>query len=313
MLSRRGLRIKAMQTLYIVASTEQMDSKAAVRQLHKSIYNSHQAYLYCLHFITELAHQVDLEAHIKKNKYLPSEADLTFPVTFFNNTLIRTLMDNQYFQNRLKKEKLLDWADEEYAKIIYTQLKDFPPYIAYAQSQPDVAKDKRIVKDIFEGFLLKNEYFDEHMENVIGTWADDEFIVKGLMDDFFNAKQIGTENERNLFDFYITAEEEDFSETLLTKTISEDSHYDEMIKPKLQNWELDRVSLIDKILMKMALTEFLHIPTVPTKVTINEYLDISKLYSTPRSREFINGILDKLMNEMKTSGMIVKSGRGLIE
>lgn len=103
------------------------------------------------------------------------------------------------------------------------------------------------------------------MENVIGTWADDEFIVKGLMDDFFNAKQIGTENERNLFDFYITAEEEDFSETLLTKTISEDSHYDEMIKPKLQNWELDRVSLIDKILMKMALTEFLHIPTVPNQ------------------------------------------------
>ena len=99
----------------------------------------------------------------------------------------------------------------------------------------------------------------------------------------------------------------------MNKTISEDSNYDEMIKPKLQNWELDRVSLIDKILMKMALTEFIHIPTVPTKVSINEYLDISKLYSTPRSREFINGILDKLMNEMKSSGKIIKTGRGLIE
>ncbi len=133
------------------------------------------------------------------------------------------------------------------------------------------------------------------------------------MDDFFIVKHIGRDNERQLFDFYITAEEEDFSETLLNKTISEDSNYDEMIKPKLQNWELDRVSLIDKILMKMALTEFIHIPTVPTKVSINEYLDISKLYSTPRSREFINGILDKLMNEMKSSGKIIKTGRGLIE
>jgi transcription antitermination protein NusB len=314
MLSRRGLRIKAMQTLYIVASTENVDGNAAVKQLHKSIYNSHLAYLYCLHFITELAHQVDLEAHIKKNKYLPTEQDLSFPVTFFNNTIVRSLMDNQYFQNRLKKEKLLDWADEEYAKIIYTQLKEFAPYIKYAQTVlPDQAQDKRILKDIFEGFLLKNEYFDEHMENVIGTWADDEYIVKGLMDDFFNAKQIGTENERHLFEFYITAEEEEFAETLVKRTITESDGFEEMIKPKLQNWELDRVSLIDKILMKMALTEFLHIPTVPTKVTINEYLDISKLYSTPRSREFINGILDKLMNEMKGSGLIVKVGRGLIE
>ena len=313
MLSRRGLRIKAMQTLYIVASTENMDSRMAVKQLHKSIYNSHLAYLYCLHFITELAQQVDLEAHIKKNKYLPTDLDLNFPTTFFNNTLITSLISNTYFQNRLKKEKLLDWADEEYAKIIYNQLKEFPPYIKYAESQPDAAQDKKIVKEIFESFLLKNEYFDEHLENVIGTWADDEFIVKGLMDDFFNAKHIGPDNERQLFDFYITAEEEEFSETLLNKTISEDSNYDEMIKPKLQNWELDRVSLIDKILMKMALTEFIHIPTVPTKVSINEYLDISKLYSTPRSREFINGILDKLMNEMKSSGKIIKTGRGLIE
>lgn len=313
MLSRRGLRIKAMQTLYIVASTENMDSRMAVKQLNKSIYNSHQAYLYCLHFITELAQQVDLEAHMKKNKYLPSEEDLNFPITFFNNSLIRSLIDNSFFQTRLKKENLLDWNDEEFAKLIYNQLKEFGPYIKYVAAPPDVAQDKKIVKEIFDHFLLKNEYFDEHMENVIGTWADDEYIVKGLMDDFFNAKEITTSNERHLFEFYITAEEEEFAEVLVKKTIEEDMHYDELIKPKLMNWELERVSLIDKILMKMALTEFLHIPTVPTKVSINEYLDISKLYSTPRSREFINGILDKLMNEMKSSGLIIKSGRGLKE
>ena len=95
--------------------------------------------------------------------------------------------------------------------------------------------------------------------------------------------------------------------------MEEDAHFDELIKSKLQNWELDRVSLIDRILMKMAITEFLFIPTIPIKVTINEYLDISKLYSTPKSREFINGILDKLMNEMKSNGQIIKTGRGLIE
>lgn len=313
MLSRRGLRIKAMQTLYIVASTEQMDSNLAVKQLHKSIYNSHQAYLYCLYFITELAQQVDLEAHMKKNKYLPTSEDLSFPTTFFNNELIRSLINNDYFQTRLKKEKLVDWNDEEFAKLIYNQLKEFEPYKRYVVAPFDTALEKKIVKEIFDQFLLKNEYFDEHMENVIGTWADDEYIVKGLMDDFFNAREISTSTERHLFDFFISAEEEEFSEALVKQTIAENAYYDELIKPKLVNWELERVSLIDKILMKMALTEFLHIPTVPTKVTINEYLDISKLYSTPRSREFINGILDKLMNEMKQSGLIIKTGRGLKE
>lgn len=313
MLSRRGLRIKAMQTLYIVASNEAMDRKAAIRQLHSSINNSHLAYLYCLHFITELASQVDLEAHIKKNKYLPTEEDLNFNTQFFNNTLVRALMQNSYFQHQLKKEKLLDRVDEEIAKIIYTQLREFSPYIKYLSNTPTPADDKKIVKEIFDHFLLKNEYFDEHMENVVGTWADDEFIVKGLMDDFFHAASISEHNEKQLFDFHITAEEETFSEELVTISMQEDAHYDAMIREKLQNWELDRVSLIDKILMKMALTEFLHIPTIPIKVTINEYLDISKLYSTPRSREFINGILDKLMNELKAGGQIVKTGRGLIE
>ncbi len=313
MLSRRGLRIKAMQTLYIVSSNENMDVRSALKQLNYSINNSHLAYLYGLHFITELAHQVDLEATMKKNKYIPSEQDLAFPVKFFKNNLVNDLWENQYFQSKLKKENLLDWVDEEIVKLIYTQMKSFPLYATYANTAEDETGDKKIVQEIFEQFLLKNEYFDEHMENVVATWADDEFIVKGLMDEFFKTKAITPLNERALFDFHISDEEQLFADTLVAKTMEENAYYDELIKSKLQNWELDRVSLIDRILMKMAITEFLHIPTIPTKVTINEYLDISKLYSTPKSREFINGILDKLMNEMKVSGLIIKTGRGLIE
>lgn len=312
MLSRRGLRIKAMQTLYVTACAGDADNRQAMQHLQKSIRNSHLAYLYGLHFLTELAQQVDLEAHIKRNKYLPTAEDLNFPVTFFSNSIIQGLIKNLYFQSRLKREKLTDLADEEYTKIIYQQLKEFQPYVHYVTAETTPEADKKILKDIFEQFLLKNEYFDEHMENCIPTWADDEFIVKGLMDEFFNTP-LTESNEKKLFDFHITEEESAFAENLVGKTLEENEHFDEMIKPKLQNWELERVSLIDRILMKMALTEFLHIPTIPTKVTINEYLDISKLYSTPRSREFINGILDKLMNEMKTSGKIVKTGRGLIE
>lgn len=301
-----------MQTLYVAACTEQFDTRAATTYVNKSIRNSHLAYLYCLHFITELAQQVELEGHIKRNKYLPTEEDLNFPLTFYKNTVIQALLHDQYFQSRLKKEQLNDLGNEEDTRIIYQQLKEFTPYTVYVSSTPDAQADKKIIKDIFDQFLLKNEYFDEHMENCISTWADDEFIVKGLMEEFFQ-NNIEPANDNKLFDFHIQEEEKAFAESLVVKTLIEGEHYDTLIKPKLQNWELDRVSLIDRILMKMALTEFMHIPTIPTKVTINEYLDISKLYSTPRSREFINGILDKLMNELKASGNIVKTGRGLIE
>ena len=167
MLSRRGLRIKAMQTLYIVSSTDNMDVRSALKQLNYSINNSHLAYLYGLHFITEMAHQVELEAHIKKNKYLPTEQDLNFPVKFFRNHLINTLWENQYFQSKLKKEKLLDWVDEEIVKMIYNQMKEFKPYEKYAAEVSDETGDKKIVQEIFDNFLLKNEYFDEHMENVV--------------------------------------------------------------------------------------------------------------------------------------------------
>lgn len=301
-----------MQTLYVAACSEIEQAPVALKLLHTSIRNAHLAYLYTLHFITELAQQVDLEAHIKKNKYLPSEEDLAFPITLFKNTLIRSLLNNQFFQARLKKEKLTELVDEEYTKLIYTQLKEFAPYRQYTATDADETADRRIVKTIFESFLLKNEYFDEHMENIIPTWADDEFIVKGLMDEFFQSPMNGAQEE-HLFTYQINAEESNFAESLVSFTLEEYHAYDALIKPKLQNWELDRVSLIDRILMKMALTEFIHLPTVPTKVTINEYLDISKLYSTPRSREFINGILDKLMNELKAEGKIIKTGRGLIE
>lgn len=311
MLSRRGLRIKAMQTHYVFAQSDGMQVPAAVQQLNQSIHNSYAAYLYCLHFISKLAMQQDLEAHIKKNKYLPSTDDLNFIPKFFNNQIIQFLLNNTYFQSRYRREKMQIDDEDEIEKLIYTQLKEFSPFHKYMESEN--GDEKKILEEIFRNFLLKNEYFDEHMENVIATWADDEFIVQGLMDEFFRAKIYSNNNEVHLFDFSITEEEKKFAEELVRLSIEHSEEFDNMIESKLHNWELDRVSLIDKILMKMALTEFMHMPTIPVKVTINEYLDISKTYSTPRSREFINGVLDKIMNELKASGTIIKSGRGLIE
>lgn len=312
MLSRRGLRIKTMQVLYMTKQSATDDVAVALKQLDASIYNSYRAFLYNLHFLTQLAFQVELEANRKQLKFLPTQEDLNFSVVFTQNPIILFLKNNNYFQNKLKKEKLLTLVDEQIVTVLYGQMKKTDWYEKYiAKTEHTGQEDLAVVMKCFHKFLFLNEYFDQHMEDIIPTWNDDEFIVSDLIDEVLKA--IPFTQDTDYFDFHITAEERSFSNTLLEKTMLEDKRFDKYVEDKLQNWELDRISLIDRILMKMALTEFLHLPTVPVKVTINEYLDISKIYSTPKSKEFINGVLDKIMTELKASGEIIKVGRGLFE
>ncbi|MFN0274988.1 MAG: transcription antitermination factor NusB [Chitinophagales bacterium] len=306
-----------MQVVYMVQqSSGAIDIASAEKLLKQSVNNAFNSYLYCLHFITQLALQVDLEEHRKKNKYLPTDDDRNFSTKFFKNPVIKFLIENSVFQSKLRKEKLHTLTDEEIVPVLYNQLKEFEPYKAYildTENNLDSKSHKAIIHRIMNEFLCTNEYFDQHMEDVITTWADDEFIAKGLIEDIINDIPFSDLLNERYFEFSLTADEEEFVFTLLRYTISERDRFEKLIEPKLQNWELDRISIIDNILMRMALTEFLYLPTIPIKVSINEYLDISKLYSTPKSKEFINGVLDKVMIGLRNSGNIIKTGRGLIE
>lgn len=314
MLSRRGLRIKTMQVLYMILQSGNSQSPDAVKLLDASIYNAFRALLYNLYFLTQLALHVDLEATRRRQKYLPTESDLKFSSAFTRNYIIVFLNADQNFQHTLRKEKLLTLLDEEIVPLIYSQLKQMDWYISYTEKDEHTAEeDYALVHKILHKFLFLNEYFDQHMEDIIPTWNDDEFIVNDLINETIKTFPKSGSSAENLFDFEVTHEEKLFSRTLLEKTLADDRRFDSMIEAKLDNWELDRISLIDRILMKMALTEFLHLPTIPVKVTINEYLDISKIYSTPKSKEFINGVLDKIMTELRASGEIIKTGRGLVE
>lgn len=306
-----------MQVVYMVQqSSNTLDISTSEKLLKQSIHNAFNSYLYCLHFISQLALQVDLEAHRRKNKYLPTEKDINFSTKFFTNPVITFLLGNSALQSKLRKEKLLTLTDEEIVPVLYAQLKEFEPYknyVADTADTPDAENHKTIVKLIMTDFLCTNEYFDQHMEDVFSTWADDEFIAKGLVEDIVDEIPFSELRNDKFFESSLTVDEEEFVFTLLRNTIEERDTYEKLIEPKLQNWELDRISIIDSILMRMAITEFLYLPTIPVKVSINEYLDISKLYSTPKSKEFINGVLDKVMLELKRNGEIVKTGRGLIE
>lgn len=314
MLSRRGLRIKTMQVLYMSMQLGSTNTSVAVKQLDASIYNAFRALLYNLYFLTQLAERVEAEAHRKRNKYLPTEEDLKFSTVFTRNYIIDFLNKDPFFQQKLRKEKLLTLLDEEIVNLIYGQLKQADWYIKYIAKEEHTREEQfAVIQNCLHKFLYLNEYFDQHMEDIIPTWNDDEFIVSDLIVEVLKAIPFDSPDKPDLFEFEITHEEKNFSNQLLIKTLLEHERFDKMVEAKLENWELDRISMIDRILMKMAITEFIHLPTVPVKVTINEYLDISKIYSTPKSKEFINGVLDKIMTELRSSGEIIKTGRGLVE
>ena len=314
MLTRRGIRVKVMQVLYMLLQDPAWGDKQAEQLLHNNIRQTYRAYLYVLQLLSRLSMQVDDENDRRKSKYIPTDEDRDFNIVFFNNPCTEYLRTSETLRKEWKREGLSTTDEDELLPSIYNELKLFPPYAAYIASTEHTIKEHRdLLRAICKQFLPQNEAFDQFMEDMIPTWSDDEQVVLAKVDETLRKLPPESFKEQELYQAEVGVEERDFAKTLLMKCLEDQGRFDQMIEAKLKNWELDRVSLPDRILMKMALTEFLHIPTIPLKVTINEYLEISKLYSTPKSREFINGILDNLMIELKKEGSIVKTGRGLIE
>lgn len=314
MLTRRGLRIKVMQVLYMVSQDQTLDAKTAARRLDDNIRNTYKSFLYFLDVIIQLGNQVEIEAERRKSKYIPSDEDLNFSTALYDNPIMVYLRTSDDLKKQLKVEKLHYTDEEELIPAIYGELREMEEYQTYKSLSTYTQEDHvRILRTIVKKFLPENEAFDQYMEDMIPTWADDEQVVIPHVEDAIRHMPFSPSTELKYFRYELPQEEVDFAHTLLEKAIADGDKFNLMIEGRLQNWELDRVSVLDRILMRMALTEFIHLPTVPLKVSINEYLEISKHYSTPKSREFINGVLDKLMLELKADGAILKTGRGLIE
>jgi len=301
-----------MQVLYMVEQDQQHASVSGL--LKTAIQNTYKSYLNVLDVLVILSEAVEQEAERRKAKYIPKDEDLSFNTVFADNICMQYLKHAEGIKRELKNEQIGNANEEELIGSIYGELKVFEPYVKYINQKEYVIDDHRkILRDICKDFLPANEAFDQYMEASVPTWADDELIVLKKVDETLRALPLSQEKEDLMLHYELPEEEIEFAETLMNACIEESGRFDQMIIEKLKNWELDRVSLIDRILMKLAVTEFLYLPTVPLKVSINEYLEISKLYSTPKSREFINGVLDKIMIELKASGEVIKTGRGLIE
>jgi len=311
MLSRRNIRVKVMQMLYGMSSDRELDYEAVKKRYEQRINQSYVLYLYNLSSLIEITKYARKDAKRRKAKHLPSEEDQLFTDKLYTNDLIQSMVTCEGLYPLFEKHQLLDSIDEDAIRKIYTDFAKTDDYKQYIlEKDPPNATHKDILLKLYRS-CVSHDLFQEAIDDRYATWSDDKSLIVGTIKK--TIKMLPT--NQSFFDVYRPDEEttKGFGELLLQEVCTKDKELLEIIEPTLKNWDVDRVAVIDMILIKMAICELMIFPTIPTKVTLNEYVEISKVYSTEKSKDFINGILDRLMKKLEADGKINKEGRGLLD
>jgi N utilization substance protein B len=303
MISRRNIRVKVMQTLYTLDSIEE-NSKTPdpAKNLQKQIDSSRQLFVYLLYCLTEVARYAEKDSLRRASKNLPSEQDLNVNTKISGNEYLWKIVENPSFQMAVENDKpgfIEDTGNQ--IKKLYQELSETIEYKDYIHAQSrDRKSEKDIIVFIFTNLMLPSERFTSHIEEHFTNWDDDAEMMNQLMLNYL--QKPGSYNLQDM----MTKDKWDFAKNLLKTTIEKKEYALELIKPKLKNWDADRIAILDMILMEMGVCELLYFETIPTKVTLNEYIDLAKAYSTPQSGHFVNGILDNIHKELLSENKIQK-------
>ena len=249
---------------------------------------------------------------LSKNKILATQEDLKPNTKFLENKVINAIAESISVESYIEMNNLNNWElDTEYVKIILEELLKSDVYAKYINTAESSFKlDRAFVVDFFKEIIAPNEKLAEYYEDKMISWVDDiPFVNTWVVKSLSKFKEVGIFVVGSL---YKDKDDEDFVSALFKKTVLKQQTYEQDIAEKTPNWETDRIADVDMILIKMAITEFINFPSIPTRVTINEYIEISKDYSTEKSSYFINGVLDKISKEFISNKRIVKIGRGLL-
>ena len=291
-----------MQTLYSVESmNNETKPGEPLKILQKNLEHSRQLFTYLVYFITEIARYAEADAAQKAHKHLPTQGDLNINIKIAGNELVWTVLDDATFKKAVQEYKVSELIDTELIKRIYHSLVESQEYKTYISIQArDKKSEKKILEFIFSTLMLPNEDFITHIEENFIHWDDDADMMVTLMDNFFQ--------KPSAFNFgeMLSKEKLDFAKALLSTVLDKKEYTLEIIKPKLKNWDAERIAALDMILMQMGVCELLYFETIPPKVTINEYIDLAKEYSTPQSGHFVNGILDNIHKELLSQNKIHK-------
>ena len=302
-----------MQTLYAYSLSEDKDIKTFEKALLKNVDEVYEMYMWTLNLLDEVSDYVLIDAEGRANKFLPTEKDLSLTTKLSTNTFIESLRQNPQYGEGVKKYKISWSFDPEIVRTVFLQLKDSEAYLEYLQQEDrSIGTEKDIIKHIFKKIILKSPVIEQVFEEKFINWPVDKEVLQALIAKTF--KNFSSEDPRKNKLAEITQnwnDDSDYIIALLGKTIRNTNEYQKLISEKTKNWESDRIALMDTLLMRMAICELVNFPSIPVKVTINEYIEISKVFSTLKSNTFINGILDKILSDLNQQGRIQKAGRGL--
>ena len=312
MLTRRHIRVKVMQSLYAYSQSENDNLKLEEKFLLKSMDEMYDLYLLMLDLFVEIRDHVEDYLEKAQQKHLPSEEDVDPNRKFVNNELIALLRDNEALQSALETRKLNNWKnDDEYVEILWSEIRKSEIFSNYMATRTSTFKeDKEFLISIFKEVIAPNDKLFDYLEDRKITWIDDLPLVNTAIVKMLQKASPG--KEQALTRLFKSSEDKEYGIELFRKTLLNDESLAAEMEGKTPNWDKERIADLDTILIKMAICEFLKFPSIPVKVTINEYLEIAKEYSTPKSSIFINGILDKLSKEYKDQGKLNKMGRGLM-
>ncbi len=311
MLSRRSVRIKVIQLLYSASRDEGITRDELLKRYWKSIDTSFELFLYNIYTLLQIASIAEEDKDKRSTKYLPSDIDKSFDAKIYHNALIQDLEKNKNIQKVFDKYHFKERTDKDIFRKIYYDFQKIDAYQDYISKPTTLEDDLEMLLELFR-FCRQSADYNELIEDQYVTWDDDKSLVIGSIKKVL--KGLPFEKEDFYKEYY--PEEEcikDFGEFLLLRTFELDKTLLDYISPVLKNWHHDRVAVIDMIMLKMAIVEFMYFDSIPVKVTLNEYVELSKVYSTSKSKEFINGVLDRLQNKLTEEGKIAKSGRGLEE
>ncbi len=309
-----------MQSLYAHFQTVDTPVLMSEKKLITNIDSIYDLYIYLLSALLEIS---DISRNMMadaRQKFLPTEAEINPNTRFVDNQLLSQFDNNRELRKHINRLKI-NWADDkDVFRRIYMNFRETDEFKQYMDaSQSGYKEDKEIVVSLLTTALLASDPFVSLFEEKNIYWADDMDTAVMMVLKTIKKWNKSTDEFQPLPPLLVSPDEEgddliqDFVLKLFRKTLTNSDEYTALISKYADNWEYERIALLDVILFKMALAEFMEFPSIPVKVTINEYIEISKEYSTPKSRQFINGLLDKISIDLKKEGKIRKMGRGLIE
>lgn len=314
MLNRRHLRIKILHILYAFYQDEEQNVVKTKKALDHSIKKMHELYLLLLLMIGSMQGFAIERIESGRKKQLPSPEDLNPNTKFVTNGPLRTITNSKNLQ-QVANESGIGWADhQEMLRKIFRSLMEHEEYTEFMNSEDrSFRHDRESLIRMFRKHMINSELFQDNLEELSIFWNDDLDLTASMVIKTIKTIKEDDEDFELLPLWRDDEDDKEFLEVLFSKSLAQAEENEAMVTEAAANWELERIAIMDRILMKMALAEARNFPSIPLKVTLNEYIELSKYYSTPKSHGFINGILDELFSKLKTDGTIKKSGRGLIE